>query len=124
MRDIKTHPFFCTAIRCRILALKLAKKIMNMKRIINMVIFTAFRGLAAAGGAACWLRPLPPPSTGAGASAMVLLDFLCWQYYWQSAMLLSLPLSPFGATLSSRIQNLHYLHDVCCGMVGGSYISI
>ena len=44
-----------------------------------MVIFRAFRGLAAAGGAACWpLGPLPPPTTGAAASAMVmvLLDLL------------------------------------------------
>jgi len=40
-----THSFFCTSMRCLILALKLAKKIININRITKMVILSALRGL-------------------------------------------------------------------------------
>jgi len=74
-----THSFFCTSMRCLILALKLAKKIININRITKMVILSALRGLVGW----WWLALLPfttlPPggAAAAAASAMVLFYYFC-----------------------------------------------
>ena len=55
------------------LALKLAKKITNISRIVKIVILMNLRGLAGAGGGS--LLSLPRGAAGGGTSAMVVSFF-------------------------------------------------